>query len=58
MFGDDHRWEDAKAVYAGLDAAIAAMNRRTSNTSITFQYSTPVRSNRSHYLSGDSGSSF
>ena len=41
MFGDDHRWEDAQAVYASLDKAIAVMNSRTPDTGITFRYSTP-----------------
>lgn len=43
MFGDDHRWEDAPTVMAGLDAAIAAMNARTPQTGIRSQYSTPSR---------------
>ena len=43
MFGDDHRWEDAQAVYDGLDGAIAAINRRTPTTGVRAHYSTPSR---------------
>jgi lysosomal alpha-mannosidase len=43
MFGDDHRWEDAQAVYVGLDQALAAINKRTTTTGIHAQYSTPSK---------------
>lgn len=43
MFGDDHRWEDAQAVYVGLDQALDTINKRTLSTGIRAQYSTPSR---------------
>jgi len=48
MVGDDHRWEDAPAVYDGLDAAIEWINNQSSaeagsGAGVRAQYSTPSR---------------
>ena len=43
LFGDDHRWEDAIELYPGVDRCLAAINSRTGQTGVQFQYSTPSR---------------